>query len=125
MKFTEALKEKYLQNIRDGMRRGAAAEALKLKRRDVYEYLEDNPDFLKEVMYAELEANEHVEEALYQGAVSGNVAAARAWIELRGGGARPAGASAPPGTPQPDDGSDDPFAALDNVEALDPRRRRR
>lgn len=42
-------------------------------------------DFEAKVIDAEAEATEHVEEALYQAAISGNVAAAKIWLDYKAG----------------------------------------
>jgi hypothetical protein len=107
------------------MRRGAAADVTfgrddPNRRRQVREYIAEHAEFEKLVLDAETEALEHVEDALYQAATSGNVPAARAWIELTRG---------PPAEredQQPDRpaGADDPFGDL-TVVPLDPRERKR
>ena len=130
-RFTLAPQLEFLTHLRAGMRRGAAAELLGFNRMTVMDFIEDHPEFEKKVLDAEGQANEHVEEALYQAAVSGNVAAARAWLELR-----PSLTSdmaltrsqAPP--PEPTDPSDDGEHAEDdlfpaNVTRMDPRSRRK
>lgn len=65
------------------MRPGAAAEILGIERHQLDGYLFDNPEFAAQVADAEQDAVEHVEEALYQAAVSGNVAACKLWLERR------------------------------------------
>lgn len=70
-----------IEHIRAGMRPGAAAEALGFPRNVIFDLLEEDEDFAELVRKAEQEATEHVEEALYQAAVSGNVTAARIWLE--------------------------------------------
>jgi len=127
-RFSLALQQEFLHHLRQGMRRGAAAELLGFSRMTVIDYIEEHPDFEKKVLDAEGEANEHVEEALYQAAVSGNVAAARAWLELR-----PAprsdmplgGSQVPPPEPTDplEDEEDEIFPA--NVTRMDPRQRRK
>jgi hypothetical protein len=83
--------DEFVRSMRRGMRRGAAAEMLGFKRADVLDYIDANEDFAARVIEAEGEATEHVEEALYQAAVSGNVTAAKIWLELR----RPTSATSP------------------------------
>lgn len=80
--LTVSEKGDFLHHVREGMRPGAAAEAMGYTRHDVYEWLEDEA-FKTEVEEAEREATEHVEEALYQAAVSGNVTACKMWLDLR------------------------------------------
>lgn len=82
-RFSKAKRQKFLEHMRSGLRRGAAAEELGLTRREVLEYIESHDDFEKDVLDAEGEATEHVEEALYQAAISGHVGACRVWLELR------------------------------------------
>ena len=57
--------------------------AMGLERRDVLDEIAEDEEFEREVLDAEGEATEHVEEAVYQAAVSGSVAAAKLWLELR------------------------------------------
>jgi hypothetical protein len=119
--FTKVKQGQFLEHIRAGMRRGAAADELSLARIKVREYIANHKDFERLVLDAEVDATEHVEEALYQAAVSGSVAAAKTWLEMhpRQHANQPVGR---PATPLPPSSSD-PFADLDNVAALDPRRR--
>jgi hypothetical protein len=81
--FTRAQQEEFLEMLRDGMRRGAAAAALKLERRFVLDFIAENEVFEAEVLDAEGEATEHIEEAIYHAAISGSVAAAKLWMDLR------------------------------------------
>src|SRR5215831_4009706 len=110
------------------MRRGAAAELLGFSRMSIIDFITEHPAFERKVLDAEGEANEHVEEALYQAAVSGNVAAARAWMELRGG-RRPdfslAGPQTPPHEPREASEGDDDELFPANVTRMDPRARRK
>jgi len=127
-KFTLALQQDFLKHLRQGMRRGATAELLGFSRMTVINYIEDHPQFEKQVLDAEGEANEHVEEALYQAAVSGNVAACRAWLELRPGRESDlalAGPQVPPPEPREpsEDGEEEQFFA--NVTRMNPRQRRK
>lgn len=117
-------KEEFLEHIRAGMRRGAASDVLELDRRKMRDYIEENADFEAAVLDAEIDATEHVQEALYQAAVSGNVAAAKAWLEMQGVIAVKT-AGRPSTQQQPTiEGPSSPFADLDNVSPL-PRRRER
>src|SRR4051812_37851280 len=81
--MTPDQQEQFLEHMRNGMRRGAAAAVLKLDRIAVQDFIGNDPEYEKRVLDAEGEATEHVEEALYQAAVSGNVAAARIWLDQR------------------------------------------
>lgn len=123
--FSPAKREQYLQHIREGVQRGAAADLVQLDRLKVREFIAKNRPFRILVEDAEVDATEHVQEALYQAAVSGNVAASKAWLELRGVGAEgrerkaASGGSASQGAAQ---GGDEPFGDLDNVSPI--RRKR-
>ena len=75
--------EELLALLRRGIRRGAAAEELGFDRAALGLYLEAKPEFAGRVVQAEADANELVEEALFQAAASGNVQAARLWLERR------------------------------------------
>ena len=127
-KFTLAHQQKFLQHLREGMRRGATAELLGFSRMSVMNYIEDHPDFEKQVLDAEGEATEHVEEALFQAAVSGNVAACRAWLELRMGPRTTQALQSPhmppPGPLEPSEG-DEESEFFSNVTRMNPRQRRK
>jgi len=81
--FTAGRRDDFLEHLRAGMRRGAAAEELGLTRKLVLEYIATHEAYELLVLDAEGEASEHVEEALFQAAVSGNVAACKLWMDLR------------------------------------------
>jgi hypothetical protein len=81
--FTKAKQKKWLEHVRQGMRPGAAAESMGLDRDVVLDFAADDEEAKAALAKAEREAMEHVEEALYQAAVSGNVTAARIWIDHR------------------------------------------
>lgn len=120
--FGPANRDLFLEHIRNGMQRGAAAEALGLSRRRVREWIATHLDFLAAVEDAETDAIEHVQEALYQAAINGSVSAARTWLEIKGAvsSERQTGPVSPPA---PRGG--DPFSDLDNVSPLDVARRKR
>jgi hypothetical protein len=81
--MNEDQRAEFLEHMRNGMRRGAAANALGFSRGQVLEEIDDDEEFEARVVEAEGEASEHVEEALYQAAVSGSVAACKLWLSLR------------------------------------------
>jgi hypothetical protein len=118
--FTKAKQDEYLENIRAGMQRGAAADVVGLDRIKVREFILTDKAFERLVLNAEVDATEHVREALYQSAVSGNVSAAKIWLDLNAQEA-PATSRRPEAPKGPQ--SSDPFEDLDNVAPLDPRRR--
>lgn len=80
-RFTKAKQAECADLVRKGMRPGAAAEALGFTRDECFTLLEENEDFAELITLATKEATEHVEEALFQAAVSGNVTAARIWLD--------------------------------------------
>lgn len=79
--FDPESRELFLAHLRAGMRRGAASELLGFERHEVDGYIADHPEFALQTVDAEKDACEHVEEALYQAAVSGNVVACKLWLE--------------------------------------------
>lgn len=83
--MTEAQQTEFLEHLRNGIRRGAAGYAMGLDRMTVMDFIaaEGNEEFAKAVLDAEGEAHEHVDEAVWQAAVSGSVAAARLWYSLQ------------------------------------------
>lgn len=81
--FTKAKQGVYLQHVRQGMRPGAAAEAMGFDRDAILDYSTENEELKELLTKAEREATEHVEEALFQAAVSGNITAARIWLDMR------------------------------------------
>jgi hypothetical protein len=82
-KFTPSRRAAYLDRLREGYRRGAAAEAVGVTRQLVTTYCQADKSFSQECEQAELDANEPVEDALYQAALSGNVRAAETWLYNR------------------------------------------
>jgi len=83
-KFDSTRREKYLEHLREGMRRGAAAEAIGICRTAIYQYRKKNESFAEEETLAELDACEVVEDALFQAAQSGNVTACIFYLCNRG-----------------------------------------
>jgi hypothetical protein len=120
-KFTAAKQQEFIKQLRNGMRRGAAAEYLGFSRRTVVSFIEDHPEFEAEVENAEAMANELVEEALWNAAVSGNVAAMRTWFDYKG--LRP-NSDVPISLPETEDAPSEDELFGDNVTHLDPRKRR-
>lgn len=86
-RFTAKKRADYLEQIRGGARRGQAARQVGVSPRQVQRH-SWNPDgtptaFGAEVIEAEFEADEEVEDALRMAAISGNVTAALAWLYSR------------------------------------------
>ena len=82
--FDKKRREDFLTHMREGMQRGAAAEAMGLTRKQVIDYIGAHEDYEALVLDSEARASEHVQEALYQAAVSGHVHAAKLWLEMKG-----------------------------------------
>jgi len=102
--FTPEQREAFLNHLRGGMMLGAAAYVLELPRHVIEGYIAEHPEFKLEVRDAEATADEHVHEALYQAAASGNVNACKLWLEMRG-------RLRSPGKPPPTGGPVDPELA--------------
>lgn len=110
--FGKPQREQFLEEIRRGMRRGLAADALRIQREIVHAYAAEHPEFEDAIKQAERDANEPVEDALYQAAVSGNVTAISLWLLNRAPDRwRPPGKTTPgaesPADPDPDDSPED------------------
>jgi hypothetical protein len=118
--FAPAKQEEFLEKIREGVMRGAAATELALDRFEVRKYISEHPEFEARIEDAEVDATEHVKEALYGAAVSGSVPAAKAWLEMNG--EEFAERRGRPANPKPT-GPFDPFADLGpGVVSIDSRR---
>ena len=83
-KFTAKKKAAFLDLLRSGTRRCAAARAVGIDRSTAYRHSRDDPDFAAAVEEAETEANEVVEDALFKAATEGgNVTAMQVWLYNR------------------------------------------
>jgi hypothetical protein len=82
-KFNDKKKEAYLENLRDGFRRGAAAESVGVSRVTVFFHKRADPDFAKACEDAEMVAHEIVEDALFNKAAAGDVTACQVWLYNR------------------------------------------
>jgi hypothetical protein len=82
-KFDKGRREEYLQKLRAGVRRSAAARAVGVDRTTVWRAIRDDPDFAAAVDEAELDAAELVEDALFQAALKGHVRAQQVWLYNR------------------------------------------
>jgi hypothetical protein len=82
-KFDAERKEAYLAELRKGTRRHAAARAVGISPSTVCLHIRDDEEFRRARDLAEQEANETVEDALYQAALSGNVVACQVWLYNR------------------------------------------
>jgi hypothetical protein len=74
----------FLEHLRAGMQLGAAAYVLKIPRATIEGALAEDADFALAAREAETTATEHVQEAVYQAAVSGNIQAAKLWFAIKG-----------------------------------------
>ena len=79
-KFNQKRRKVYLQALRDGMRRTAAAQAAGVDFVTVWHAMKDDPEFAEAVDDAEVEACDPIETALYDAAQSGNVPAIQTWL---------------------------------------------
>jgi len=82
-KFGKRRKQAYLDALRQGARRGAAAASVGVTRETVRLHRQKDPEFAQAEIDAELEAHELVEDALFQAALSGNVVACQVWLYNR------------------------------------------
>jgi hypothetical protein len=82
-KFGPPKREKYLEALAAGARRGAAAESVGVSAELVRQYRHHSAEFDRLVLEAEDEANELVEGALFKAAVEGNVVACQVWLYNR------------------------------------------
>jgi len=82
-KFTWARRREFLDNLREGKRRGIAARAVGVCGLTVEKRMKKDVKFREAVFRAEKEANEGVEDALYQSAMRGNVVAQQVWLYNR------------------------------------------
>jgi hypothetical protein len=82
-KFNQTKKKVYLESLRQGLRRGKAAEAAGVSRVIVWMHMRDDPEFAALVDQAELDACEIVEDALFQKARQGNIVACQVWLYNR------------------------------------------
>jgi hypothetical protein len=83
-KFDAQKREAYLQKLREGCRRGRAAEAVGVSRVTVCDAIRDDAAFADAVTQAELDACEPVEDALFKAATEDrNVTAIQVWLYNR------------------------------------------
>lgn len=82
-RFNATRQAQYLDLLRQGLRRGKAAEATGVTRQLVNKYIHENEAFAAEVDKAEMDAVELVEDALWKAATGGNVVAIQVWLYNR------------------------------------------
>ena len=76
-------KEAFLDELRKGLRRGKAAEAVGISRETVRLAINSDVSFAAKVDQAELDACELVEDALFNQATKGNTTAIQVWLYNR------------------------------------------
>ena len=81
--FGPAKRDAYLAALRNGVGRGEAARSVGIGRNSPGRYGGRHPDFALAIEEAEMAANEKVENALFQAAISGNVTACQVWLYNR------------------------------------------
>jgi hypothetical protein len=82
-RFGPAKRKAFLEALRNGIGRGEAARSLGIGRNTPIRYGGRHADFAVAVEEAEMAANERVENALFQAAISGNVTACQVWLYNR------------------------------------------
>ena len=82
-KFGKHKKEEFINLLKEGARRSAACEAIGISRETFRHHYKDHPDFAHQVEQSEMEANELIEDALFQAAMAGNVTAIQVWLYNR------------------------------------------
>lgn len=82
-RFGAVKREEYLQLLREGSRRHAAARSIGVAPSTVARYAREHAEFARAIEEAEMEANQIVEDALFQAAASGNVIACQVWLYNR------------------------------------------
>ena len=83
MRFDADAKARYLDALRRGNTRGAAAASAGVSRRTPELHAASDPAFAEEIDAAEAAAVARVEDALFQKAIEGNVKAILAWLHNR------------------------------------------
>ena len=76
-------KNKIIELLSQGRRRGQACKEVGISRTTFYNHLNKDKEFNEAVSYAEMDANEAVENALYNKALEGNTTAIQVWLYNR------------------------------------------
>ncbi len=82
-RFGSAKKAEYLAQLREGKRRGIAARSIGVDPETIRKHYHADPAFLEAIEKAEMEANELVEDSLFEAARAGNVTAIQVWLYNR------------------------------------------
>ena len=83
VKFGIIKKSKYIELLANGGRRVVSSKAVGVSYECVRLHMQKDEIFADRVSEAEIEANENVENALYQAAIGGNVIAMQVWLYNR------------------------------------------
>lgn len=83
VKFDTIKKTEFLDLLSAGGRRGASAKAVGVHRATVVDHMKKDLSFAKAVSEAERDANELMEDALFQSGLAGNVTAQQVWLYNR------------------------------------------
>lgn len=83
VKFGSNKKRAFLEALRGGARRGAAAESIGVSRETIRLHMHKDDGFRDAIDQAEMDANECVENALFNAAVGGNVTGCQVWLYNR------------------------------------------
>ena len=82
-KFAGARLERFLNHLAGGLRRGEALKAVDISRETFAKRMREDELFHQLVQFAELEANEVIEGALFESGKAGNVQAQKYWLNNR------------------------------------------
>jgi len=74
------LKERYVENIRNGLTHKASAKAVGRGPSATWRWMRQDPEFKANVLHAELERAKVVEDVLYQKALGGHLTALIFWL---------------------------------------------
>lgn len=82
-KFDALKREAFLDLLRKGIRRVNACKKVGITRPTFNKCMNNNPKFAEEVSQAEMDANELIEQALFNTALKGNPTAQQVWLYNR------------------------------------------
>lgn len=82
-KFDNIKRDVFLDLLRKGIRRVQACKKVGVTHKTFKTYFDNHPEFADEVSQAEIDANELIEQALYNTALKGNVTAQQVWLYNR------------------------------------------
>lgn len=82
-KFDQARKDEFLKLLAKGVSRSNACKKVGIHRSTFNAHYKKYPRFREQVLQAEMDANELVEQALFKAALDGNVTAQQVWLYNR------------------------------------------